>query len=109
MRTLYVEITWTEHETQIKQQEYGKGVLLYSQNNEILWLWTMADTSVCEIHEVRKGLWTFSLILLFGCWLANQANSDHVVIFSCGFFLEMGLKLEVEEVEEYNLEDKSIR
>ena len=31
-----------------------------------------------EIHEVRKGFWTFFLIVFFGCWLAEQAKSDHV-------------------------------
>ena len=33
-----------------------------------------------EIHEVRKGMWFFFFVIaLFGCWLAGQANSDHVV------------------------------
>ena len=32
-----------------------------------------------EIHEVRKGLWAFFLIVLSGCWLAGRADSDHVV------------------------------
>ena len=31
-----------------------------------------------EIHEMRKGLWAFFLTVLFGCWLAEQANSGHV-------------------------------
>ena len=34
-----------------------------------------------EIHEMRKGLWAF-LTVLFGCWLAEQANSDHVAMIS---------------------------
>ena len=32
-----------------------------------------------EIHEMRKGLWAFFLIVLFARWLAEQANSDHVI------------------------------
>ena len=32
-----------------------------------------------EINGVRKGLWAFFLTVLLGCWLAGQANSDHVV------------------------------
>ena len=40
----------------------------------------MSDTFVCKIHKARKGLWAFFfLIVLFGCWLAGQANSDHVI------------------------------
>ena len=35
-----------------------------------------------EIYKFRKGLWAFFLDLCFGCWLAGQANSNHVV-FSC--------------------------
>ena len=35
-------------------------------------------TGKFEIHEVLKSWWTFFLIVLFGCWLAGQANSDHV-------------------------------
>ena len=35
-----------------------------------------------EIYKLRKGLWAFFLIVCFGCWLAGQANSNHVV-FSC--------------------------
>ena len=76
MRTLYVEIKWTEQETQIK----WKVCFFYSENNKILWSSNMADTFVWEIHEVRKGMWAFFFIVLFGCWLAGQANSDHVVV-----------------------------
>ena len=42
----------------------------------------MADTTVWEIHQVRKGLWAFFLIVLFRCWLARQTNSDHIAIAS---------------------------
>ena len=28
---------------------------------------------------VRKGMWAFFLIVLFGSWLAGQANSAHVI------------------------------
>ena len=40
----------------------------------------MADTfCYCwEIHEVRKGLWAFFLVVLCECWLAEQVNSDHM-------------------------------
>ena len=32
-----------------------------------------------EIHQVRKGTWTFFLlIVIFGCWLAEEVNCDHV-------------------------------
>ena len=61
--------------------------LFCSQNNKICWLANITDMLVWEIHEVRKGLWAFFSILYFGCWLAEQANSDHVVITLsiCGF------------------------
>ena len=40
----------------------------------------MADKFIFwEIHEVRKGLWAFSWLCFFGCWLAGQTNSGHVV------------------------------
>ena len=42
---------------------------LYSQNNK-----NMADTFFGKIHEVCKGTWAFLFIVLFGCWLAGQAN-----------------------------------
>ena len=41
----------------------------YSQNNK-----NMADTFFGKIHEVCKGTWAFLFIVLFGCWLAGQAN-----------------------------------
>ena len=52
--------------------------LFHCQNNKIVWLpkW---KTYFGEIHKVCKGLWVFFLIVLFGCWLAEQANSDHMV------------------------------
>ena len=31
-----------------------------------------------EIYEVRKGLWALFLIVLSGCWLTEQANSNHM-------------------------------
>ena len=39
------------------------------------------STFVWEIPEVRKGLWAFFffLIVIFACWLAGQANSDHMI------------------------------
>ena len=37
----------------------------------------MAEIS-WEIRKVRKDLWAFFLIVLFGCWLAEQANCDHM-------------------------------
>ena len=54
--------------------------LFCSQNNKIFWLANITHMLVWEIHEVRKGLWAFFSIVYFGCWLAEQANSDHVVI-----------------------------
>ena len=45
---------------------------------KIVWLSNMADTFLWEIHEVRKGMWVFFLGCAFGCWLAEQTNSDHM-------------------------------
>ena len=33
-----------------------------------------------EIHEVRKGLWAFFLIVLSGFWLAGQEKSARMDI-----------------------------
>ena len=60
-----------------------KVCLFYSRNNKIVRLSNMADT-FWEIHAVRKGLWAFFLIVLFGCWLAAQTlitwyiHTDHL-------------------------------
>ena len=54
-----------------------KVCLFHRQNKKTLWLSNMAEIQ----GEVRKGLWAFFfLTVLFGCWLAELANSDHVVI-----------------------------
>ena len=50
----------------------------YSQNSKIV-LIIKHGRHFFEIHQVRKGLWAFFLDVLFGRWLAEQANSDHVV------------------------------
>ena len=36
------------------------------------------ETFFLEIREVRKGLWAFFLLVLFGCWLVGQVNPDHM-------------------------------
>ena len=52
-----------------RSENMWKVCLFYSQNNKIVWLSNMALT--WEIHEVF-------LIVLFGCWLAGQVNSNHM-------------------------------
>ena len=48
-----VQITWTEHETQITQREHVKGLfIMYSQNNKVVWLSNMVETFVYQIHKV---------------------------------------------------------
>ena len=56
------------------QREYAKG-LFYSQDYMII---KHGRHIFWEINEVRKGMWDFFFIGLFGCWLAGQTNSDHV-------------------------------
>ena len=51
--------------------------LFYNQDKKIVWLSNMADI-FWEVHEVRNGLWAFSLTVLFGYWLAEKANSGHM-------------------------------
>ena len=36
------------------------------------------------IHDGRKGLWDLFLIVFIGCWLAGQANSDHMKLIMVG-------------------------
>ena len=63
-----------------------KVCLFYSQINKIFWWSNKADTFVCEIREVRKGLWALFMIVLFECRLAD-ANSDHMLVSVAWFFL----------------------
>ena len=46
----------------------------------------MADTLFEKLLRFAKVCGPFSLILLFGCWLAGQANSDHICLSVFSFF-----------------------
>ena len=78
---LYIEITWTEDETQITQrQDTWKVCLFLSQNNKIEWLSKMADTFLEKFTRCAKVCGLFFLIVRLGCWLAGQANFNHVIL-----------------------------
>ena len=64
-----------------------KSLFIRSQNDKSFWLWNVTDTFVWTIHEARKGMWNVFFVVLFGYWLAGQANSDYVVIFKKSRFL----------------------
>ena len=50
--------------------------LFYGQNNKIVWLSNIADE---EFTRCAKVCGLFFFIMLFRCWLAGQANFDHMV------------------------------
>ena len=51
--------------------------LFYSQNNKTVWLSKMEDTFMDKFIRCTKVCELFFLIfVLFGCWLAEQANSN---------------------------------
>ena len=49
-------------------------ILFYSQNNKIVWLSNMADTFLEKFTRCAKVCGLFFLIVLFGCWLAEQTK-----------------------------------
>ena len=72
-----IDFKWTEHETQISHREYAKSSL-----PSTLKITRLYDYQTWQIHfwgNSRGGqrfVGFFSLIVLFRCWLAGQANSD---------------------------------
>ena len=62
-----------------RSENMGKVCLSYSQNIKILLLSNMATTLFAKFTRCAKVCGLFFLIVLFGCWLAGQANSGHVV------------------------------
>ena len=52
--------------------------LFCSQNNNIVWLSNMADSCLRKWRGAQRFV-GFFVIALFGCWLAEHADSDHVV------------------------------
>ena len=81
LRTQYVEIKWTEHEMQIMQWKHVKGLFIVKIRRLYDYqTWLTNWQIVCKVNEVRKGLWDFVfLIVLFVCWLAGQANFNHMM------------------------------
>ena len=76
MRTQYVEIKWTEQETQITQREHTKGLLILESKLYDYQTW---QTHFCEkFTRCAKVCGLFFLGCAFGCWLAEQTNSDHM-------------------------------
>ena len=78
-RSTSVEITWTEHEAQIKQREHVKGLFFYSQNNKTVWLSNMADS-----FTRRKCLWAFFLDCAFRVLIGwadkHQSHGWHFIV-----------------------------
>ena len=73
LRTQHVDITWTEHETQITQREHTRFV--YSVVKITRYYQTFLEKST----RCAKVCGLFFLIVLFGRWLSGQTNCDHVV------------------------------
>ena len=75
-------ITWTEHKTQITQREHVKGLFI----RESKWQDCMIIKHVRQTHFGRNSrgaqrcVGLYFLVVLFGCWLAGRANSDHVLL-----------------------------
>ena len=59
--------------------------LFYNQNNKIVWLSNMADTFLEKFTSCAKVCGLFLLSVFFGCWLAEQTNSNHMVLFAVVF------------------------
>ena len=63
-----------------RSENVRKVCLFYRQNNKIVWLSNMADTFFEKFARCAKVCGLFFLIVLFECWLAEQANSGHMVL-----------------------------
>ena len=61
-----------------RSKNMRKVCLFYSQVNENVWLSNMADTVLRNSWGAQRFVGFFFLIVLFGCWLAGQANFNHV-------------------------------
>ena len=61
-----------------RSENMRKVCLFYNQNSKILWLSNMAGTLFEKFTRCVRISGLFFLIVLYGCWLAGQANSDHV-------------------------------
>ena len=56
-----------------------KVCLFYGQNNKIVGSSNMADTFIEKFMRCAKVCGLFFMVVFFGCWLAGQTNSDHMV------------------------------
>ena len=63
-----------------RSENKRKACLSYSQNNKIVSLSNMADKFLEKFTRCAKVPGLFFLIVLFGCWLAEQENTNHVVL-----------------------------
>ena len=74
--------TWRENEQSNKHRSRSENIwnvyLFYSQINKIVWLSNMTETFIKKFARCAKVCGPFFLIVLFGRWLAGQANSDHM-------------------------------
>ena len=63
----------------------------YSQNNKIEWLSNISDTfsETCTRSRCVKVCGLYFLLVLFGCWLARQPNSDHVAWMEHGLLISL--------------------
>ena len=79
-----------------------KVCLLYSNNNKIVWLFNMGDTFLRNLLRAQRFVGFFVLIVLFGCWLAKQTSSGHMVVNRNEKGRSRTAKFEVCIVEIYN-------
>ena len=80
-----------------------KVCLFYNQNIKILWLSNMGETFLEKVRRCAKVCGPFFLIVIFGCWLAEQENSDHVDNYSlCHARVILYKPVEIKEIVNFS-------